>query len=99
MYYEQYLTVQSDTITSLSICIAAVFLVSVLFMGIDILAGLYVIMGVAGVILSMFGLMYFWNIWLNAVSLVNLVMVSYEFEQKNDWCKIKIILFNLGSHC
>merc|ERR1712226_590058 len=82
VYYEQYLTVQNDTIVSLGVRLAAVFLVVVIFMGIDLLAGFYVLHGVAGVILSMFGLMYFWDIWLNAVSLVNLVMaigIAVEF--------------------
>ena len=77
VFYEQYLTIVHDTCLSLGVCLAAVFVVSVVLMGIDLLAGVYVLLGVAGVILSMFGMMYFWDISLNAVSLVNLVMVSF----------------------
>jgi len=45
-------------------------------MGLDIFSSLVVVITITMIVVNIGGLMYWWNITLNAVSLVNLVMVS-----------------------
>lgn len=45
-------------------------------MGLDIFSSIVVIITITMIVVNIGGLMYWWNITLNAVSLVNLVMVS-----------------------
>ena len=64
------------------VSIAAVFCVVFLVLGFDIISALVVVLTIALILLNMFGCMVLWNIPLNAVSLVNLVMavgISVEF--------------------
>ncbi|XP_067952153.1 NPC intracellular cholesterol transporter 1-like [Watersipora subatra] len=82
VYYEQYLYVQKQTWQNLGICLAAVFVVTFLLLGLDLWSACIAVVTIALIVNSMFGLMYLWNISLNAVSLVNLVMtigISVEF--------------------
>jgi Niemann-Pick C1 protein len=51
-------------------------LLVIYFLGFDILSALIVLLMVTLILLNMGGLMWIWNISLNAVSLVNLVLVS-----------------------
>ena len=70
----------SDTVTFYSECFAylavAVFVMSFLLMGFNIISALIVTATVALIIVDMLGMMAWVGISLNAVSLVNLVMVS-----------------------
>ena len=75
VYYEQYLYVANQTWLNLGICLAAVFAVTFFFLGCDAWSALIAVIVIAMIVNSMFGLMYLWDISLNAVSLVNLVMV------------------------
>ena len=61
---------------SLGISIAAIFIVTFILLGVDIHSSILVLITIIMIVTDMFGLMYWWNISLNAVSLVNLVMVS-----------------------
>ena len=82
VYYEQYLTMWHDVIVSLAISIAAIFVVTFILLGLDIHSALVVVITIIMIVIDMIGLMYVWNISLNAVSLVNLVMavgISVEF--------------------
>jgi len=45
-------------------------------MGLDIFSSVVVVITITMIVVNIGGLMYWWNITLNAVSLVNLVMVS-----------------------
>ena len=54
---------------------AAIFVVTFLLLGFNLIIALIVTFTVAVIIVDLLGLMYIWNISLNAVSLVNLVMV------------------------
>lgn len=76
MFYEQYLTVVRDTEFNLGICLAAIFGVTFIFLGFDFFSAIFVVITIAMILASLLGLMFFWSISLNAVSLVNLVMVS-----------------------
>lgn len=76
MFYEQYLTTWPDTLFSLGVSLAAIFVVTFLLMGLDIFSSVVVIVTITMIVVNIGGLMYWWNITLNAVSVVNLVMVS-----------------------
>ena len=83
LFYEQYLTITDETIINLLLCIMSVFLMSFILLGFNLGPALITTVTVAMVTVDMFGLMYLWNITLNAVSLVNLVMsvgISVEFS-------------------
>jgi Niemann-Pick C1 protein len=56
--------------------LAAVFVATLVLTGFDVWSALIVLVMVALVVVNLGGLMYWWNVSLNAVSLVNLVMVS-----------------------
>ncbi len=76
VYYEQYLTAWKDTATSLGISFATVFVISFVLTGFNIGFACVIFITIFMIVTDLVGLMYFWNISLNAVSLVNLVMVS-----------------------
>lgn len=75
-FYEQYLTIWSDTLRSLCLSIAAVSIATFILLGLDIHSAAIVTFTVATIVINLMGLMYWWNISLNALSLVNLVVVS-----------------------
>lgn len=82
VFYEQYLTIWADTTKSIGISLLAIFVVTFFLMGFDFFSSLVVIITITMITINLGGLMYFWNISLNAVSLVNLVMavgISVEF--------------------
>lgn len=82
VFYEQYLTMWPDTLKSLGISLLAIFIVTFLLMGLDIFSSVVVIITITMIIVNLGGLMYWWHITLNAVSLVNLVMavgIAVEF--------------------
>ena len=79
VFYEQYLTMWPDTIKSIGISLLAIFIVTFLLMGLDIFSSIVVIITITMIVVNIGGLMYWWHITLNAVSLVNLVMVGFGF--------------------
>ncbi|KAL2715871.1 NPC intracellular cholesterol transporter 1 isoform X2 [Vespula squamosa] len=82
VFYEQYLTMWPDTLKSLGISLLAIFVVTFLLMGLDIFSSLVVLITITMIVVNIGGLMYWWHITLNAVSLVNLVMavgIAVEF--------------------
>jgi Niemann-Pick C1 protein len=101
VYYEQYLTIWEDALTSLGLSLAAVFVVTFIvtgsiifgmqcfflftlgfFLGLDIMSALIVLFMVFLILLDMVGMMWLWNISLNAISIVNLVVsvgIGVEF--------------------
>lgn len=82
VFYEQYLTMWPDTLKSMSISLIAIFAVTFLLMALDLFSSLVVIITIAMIVINLGGLMYWWHITLNAVSLVNLVMavgIAVEF--------------------
>jgi len=76
VFYEQYLTMWRDTLKSLGISFLTIFVVTFLLTGFDIYSALVIVLTCFMIVTNLGGLMYHWNISLNAVSLVNLVMVS-----------------------
>lgn len=82
VFYEQYLTMWHDTLTNIGYSLLAIFVVTFFIMGLDIYSAFVIILTILMIIVNLGGLMYWWNITLNAVSLVNLVMavgIAVEF--------------------
>jgi Niemann-Pick C1 protein len=111
VFYEQYLTMWTDTLRSLGISISAIFAVIFIIMGLDLISSLIIVLNIVCILVNLGSLMYWWDITLNAVSLVNLVMavgISVEFcshitrafavEPGNDRIeRTKTVLVNMGS--
>lgn len=66
----------ADTGVSLGISVGAVFAVT-LILTFDFISSLIILTTICMIIVDMMGMMYWWDISLNAVSSVNLVMVSF----------------------
>ncbi|XP_063229747.1 NPC intracellular cholesterol transporter 1 homolog 1b-like [Bacillus rossius redtenbacheri] len=82
VFYEQYLTIWADAFASISLSLLAVFACTLLVTGFDVFSSLLVLLLVAMVVTNLAGFMFWWQINLNAVSLVNLVMcvgIAVEF--------------------
>ncbi|CAH8614494.1 unnamed protein product [Schistosoma rodhaini] len=82
VFYEQYLTLFNEAAFQLGICLLAIFIVTLIFFGFDLVATLMVIFGVIYIVISVSAVMVLWSITLNALSLVNLVValgISVEF--------------------
>ncbi|XP_049521934.1 NPC intracellular cholesterol transporter 1-like isoform X15 [Dermacentor silvarum] len=82
VFYEQYLTMWPDTFKSLAFSLGAIFVVTFVLLGLDFMSALVVTFTIVMIIVNLMGLMYWWDISLNAVSLVNLVVgvgISVEF--------------------
>uniref|UniRef100_A0A3Q2P552 Niemann-Pick disease, type C1 n=1 Tax=Fundulus heteroclitus TaxID=8078 RepID=A0A3Q2P552_FUNHE len=82
VFYEQYLTIAYDTALNLCVSLGAIFVVTTVLLGLELWSALMVCITIAMILVNMFGVMWLWDISLNAVSLVNLVMscgISVEF--------------------
>ncbi|XP_065195103.1 NPC intracellular cholesterol transporter 1-like [Sycon ciliatum] len=82
VFYEQYLNMAHEAILNLSLCAAAVFTVSFILLGFSFGCALITLITVMMIVVDLMGIMYFWSISFNAISLVNLVMcvgISVEF--------------------
>lgn len=75
VFYEQYLTIAYDTALNLSISLSSIFVVTAILLGFELWSAALVSITIAMILVNMFGVMWLWDISLNAVSLVNLVMV------------------------
>ncbi|XP_015603900.1 NPC intracellular cholesterol transporter 1 homolog 1b [Cephus cinctus] len=76
VFYEQYLTIWSETLFSLSMTVIVIFIITFILSGFSIFSALIVTLGVILIIVNLGGLMYWWGISLNAVSLVNSVVAA-----------------------
>ncbi|KAG7165268.1 NPC intracellular cholesterol transporter 1-like 4 [Homarus americanus] len=91
VFYEQYLTMWEDVLKSLGISLVTVLLVSIVLSGLDVASSCMVIITIMMILVNLGGLMYWWDISLNAVSLVNLVMAQQPIvrddrrKQRRNW--------------
>lgn len=97
VFYEQYLTVWKDTVTQLAISIVVIFIVTALLLGLDFYTSAIITLTITMIIFNLFGAMYLLDIELNAVSLVNLVMVSFFFLNCISVTLIFLIVIQIGS--
>lgn len=90
VYYEQELTIWHDTFERLGYSLAAIFVVTFVLMGFDVLSTLIISATIVMIMINLMGFMYFTGVALNAISLVNLVMVSLVVRVLPDitsiWC-------------
>ena len=91
MFYEQYLTIITDTAINLSICIAAIYAVSFVLLGFEFFSALMVVITIIMILADLVGFMYLWGISLNAVSVVNLVMASSHWHCFSLWCRMDVV--------
>ncbi|XP_069773730.1 NPC1-like intracellular cholesterol transporter 1 [Narcine bancroftii] len=82
VFYEQYLTVVTEGIFNIGICLIPTFVVCCILLGMDIQSGILNLLTIIMIIVDTVGAMTLWNIDFNAVSLINLVTavgMSVEF--------------------
>lgn len=82
VFFEQYLTMWGDTFKSLAYCLLGALAINLFASGFNILTTFAVIFTSVLVLVNMMGIMYIWNIPLNAVSCVNLIVsigIAVEF--------------------
>ena len=77
----QYLTIIEDTAKNLGASLGAIFLITYILLGFDLYSAILILFTIAMILVDMFGLMYLWNISLNAVSLVSLMVVLGRANQ------------------
>ncbi|CAG5121501.1 unnamed protein product [Candidula unifasciata] len=82
VFYEQYLDIVMNAVLNITYCLAAILIITFLLLGFDIYSAIIVVLTILMILVSIMGLMYLWDIELNALSLVNLIMaigISVEF--------------------
>merc|ERR1712130_275251 len=82
VFYEQYLTMWQDTLHSIGVSLATIFVVTFFLMGMDLRSATIILLCIVLILIDLGGVMYAWDVTLIAVSLVNLVMavgISVEF--------------------
>ncbi|KAJ0176158.1 hypothetical protein K1T71_008332 [Dendrolimus kikuchii] len=82
VYFEQYLRMWSDTFASLGYSLIGALIINLIASGFNILTTFSVMFTAILVLVNMMGVMYIWNIPLNAVSCVNLIIsigIAVEF--------------------
>ncbi|XP_038051413.1 NPC intracellular cholesterol transporter 1-like [Patiria miniata] len=82
VFYEQYVTMAHDSAVSLAIVLGSIFVITFVLLGFDFFSACIVALTIAMITVDMVGFMVLWNIDLNAISLVNLIMsvgISVEF--------------------
>ena len=73
IFFEQYVITSHETIRNLIIAAITVFVITSPFL-VDCTVAILVLFNFAALICELFGLMVIWNVTLNAVSMINLVM-------------------------
>ena len=76
VFYEQYLTIVVDSVKNISFCLLAILLITFILLGFDLYSAAVVVITIVMIIVDIMGMMFLWNIDLNALSLVNLIMVN-----------------------
>ncbi len=97
VFYEQYLTVVSEAYFNLGVSSAAIFVMSFMLLGFDLWTAVVIVITIGMILANMIGMMVLWDISLNAISLVNLVMVSSHNTITNTnakcvYCSLVMIL-------
>ncbi|KAJ8379241.1 hypothetical protein SKAU_G00000190 [Synaphobranchus kaupii] len=82
VFYEQYLTIVSEGLFNVSLCLLPTFVVCCILLGLDMQSGLLNLLTIIMITVDTVGVMTLWGINYNAVSLINLVTavgISVEF--------------------
>ena len=73
MFFEQYAITLEETVRNLAVASATILVITWPFLA-DVTATLLVFFGFVALVIELFGLMYIWDVALNSVSMINLVM-------------------------
>ena len=73
IYIEQFVVILRDTIRNLAICAGAILLITLPYLAHPVITAL-VFFGFASLIFELLGLMYIWNVSLNSISMIVIVM-------------------------
>ncbi|VDK73285.1 unnamed protein product [Litomosoides sigmodontis] len=95
VFYEQYTTIVMDACIQLVLSLVAIFAVTTVLLGLDPWSAFIIDFTISCVLFNLIGLMYWWSIDFNAISVVNLVMtvgISVEF------CAHIVRSFSLSVH-
>ncbi|KAL2092502.1 hypothetical protein ACEWY4_012300 [Coilia grayii] len=82
VFYEQYLTIVSEGLFNISLCLLPTFVVCCILLGMDLRSGALNLLTIVMITVDTVGVMTLWGIDYNAVSLINLVTavgISVEF--------------------
>ncbi|XP_069475062.1 NPC1-like intracellular cholesterol transporter 1 [Ambystoma mexicanum] len=82
VFYEQYLTIVTEGLFNLSVCLLPTFAVCCILLGMDLRSGFINLLTIIMIVVDTVGVMTLWSIDYNAVSLINLVTavgISVEF--------------------
>jgi len=82
VFYEQYTSIVKSAILQLICSELIIFVFTTFFLGIDPWSSIIVVVTITFILINLLGLMYWWSIDFNAISVVNLVMsvgISVEF--------------------
>ncbi|XP_043358852.1 NPC1-like intracellular cholesterol transporter 1 [Dermochelys coriacea] len=82
VFYEQYLTIVSEGLFNLALCLVPTFAVCCVLLGMDLRSGLINLLTIVMILVDTVGAMTLWGISYNAISLINLVTavgISVEF--------------------
>uniref|UniRef100_A0A8C8JT50 SSD domain-containing protein n=1 Tax=Oncorhynchus tshawytscha TaxID=74940 RepID=A0A8C8JT50_ONCTS len=82
VFYEQYLTIVSEGLFNISLCLLPTFVVCCLLLGMDLRSGALNLLTIIMITVDTVGVMTLWGIDYNAVALINLVTavgISVEF--------------------
>ena len=81
-YYEQYITMISEAVWQLGICLIPVFVLTFMFLGFDFASGLIVVFTVFLIIFNTYGMCALWEVDFNPLTLINLIAsigIAIEF--------------------
>ncbi|KAI1724282.1 patched family domain-containing protein [Ditylenchus destructor] len=82
VFYEQYQGIVRAAIIQILLSLASIFCVTTVLLGMDPWSAFVIVTVIALILMNVIGLMYWWSIDFNAISVVNLVMsvgISVEF--------------------
>lgn len=78
VFYEQYLTIVSEGLFNISLCLLPTFVVCCLLLGMDMRSGALNLLTIIMITVDTVGVMTLWGIDYNAVALINLVTVRNQ---------------------
>lgn len=99
VFYEQYLTIVSEGLFNISLCLLPTFVVCCILLGLDLRSGLLNLLTIVMITVDTVGVMTLWGIDFNAVSLINLVTVSLHKQHLNTHTHTHIHFILLFSLC
>lgn len=86
IFFEQYVQIVPQTLKTLGISVAVVFLVTAIFMPLPVLIFLVTI-SVTMIMVGVIGFMYFWDLTLNSVTMIHIIMcVGFSIDFSTHIC-------------